>query len=84
MNLEDLKAKLRYKYIKLLISISLLKINDSTNASKTFRNYFFRLNEPLISFSNYFSRLSEILIKDNKKFIERYKLEVKQVYNILI
>lgn len=77
MDLEDLKAKLRCEDFKLLISISLLKINDFTNASRNSRNYFLRLNKPLISFSNYFSRLSETLIKDDKEFIERFKLEVK-------
>lgn len=77
MNLEDLKAKLRCEDFKLLILISLLKINDSTDASGNFRNYSLRLNESLISLSNYFSRLSETLIKDDREFIERCKLEAK-------
>lgn len=59
-------------------------MNDSTNASGNSRNCSLRLNEPLISSSNCSPRLSEILIKDDKKFIERCKLEAKQVYNTLI
>lgn len=84
MDLEDLKVKLRYEDFKLLILISLLKINDSTNASGNSRNYSLRLNESLISLFNCFSRLSETLIEDDKKFIEQCKLEAKQVYNTLI
>lgn len=84
MDLEDLEAKLRCEDFKLLILISLLKMDDSTDASGNSRNCSLRLNESLISLPDYSPRLSETLIEDDGEFIERCKLEAKQVYNTLI
>lgn len=84
VNPKDLETKLRWENFKLLISINLLKIDDPIDASKKFRNCFLKLNESPTPPSDCFSKLSETPTENDEEFIERCKLEAKQVYDILI
>ena len=59
-------------------------MDDHTDASKKFRNCSPRLSEPPTSAPDCSPRLSETPTEDDEEFIERSKLETKQVYDTLI